>query len=173
MILQYFFLRRIIRQLPYTNIIDFHKGYCKSYPRPIAAGDNYILFIAILSIELVRVDEVLPDDISRGGERGDGVEERLGHPNSEYRILLTQRLAPGGRIAEVTTQRPAYGELSQAQDQSDEGEPQLDGARNVVQVDDESRGATYDDDERDEPQIKRNLSVLPDPPGEPWDDEAA
>ena len=94
----------------------------------------------ILAVELPAVHEVLPDDVGRGGDGGDGVEERLGHPDGEDGILLSEGLAAGGEIAESPTDSPADGELHEADDQGGQGKPQLDGAQDVVQVDDERRG---------------------------------
>ena len=61
-------------------------------------SDLYLVFrrFSILFIDLIAIHKVLPHDVSGGGDGGDGVEERLGHPDGEDGILLPEGLAPGG-----------------------------------------------------------------------------
>lgn len=131
-------------------------------------SDLYLIFhrFSILFVDLITVHEVLPHDVGCGGDGGDGVEERLGHPDGEDGILLPEGLAPGGGVAEPLSQRPPDLELDETDDQGGEREPQLDRPRNVVEVDDERRGPPYGDGERCQPQVKRNLTVAAEPPGD-------
>ena len=138
-------------------------------------NDLYLIFhrFFIFFIELIRVDEVLPDDVRRGSDGGNRVEERLGHPDGEDGVFLPEGLAAGGGIAEMPAHAAPDLELHKADDQRSEGEPHFDGARDVVQVDDESRRPPDDDDEGDQPQVERNLPVVADPPRYAGHDEAA
>ena len=45
--------------------------------------------------KLGRVEEVLPDDICRGPQGGEGIEVGLRHPNTEGCVLLSERLTGG------------------------------------------------------------------------------
>ena len=43
--------------------------------------------------ELGRVEEVLPDDVCRGAEGCEGIEEGLRHPDTQGGVLLTEGLS--------------------------------------------------------------------------------
>ena len=128
---------------------------------------------SILFVYLPAVHEILPHDVGRGGDGGDGVEERLGHPHGENRVLLPEGLPPGGGIAEPAPDAPADGELDEADDQRCQSEPHLDRPRDIVQVDDEGRGTADGDDQSRKPHVERNLPVGPHPPGESGHNEPA
>lgn len=97
-------------------------------------SDLYLIFhrFSILFIDLVGVHEVLPHDVCRGGDGGDGIEERLGHPYGEDSIFLSEGLSSGGGIAESAPDAPTDDELNKADRQSHESEPQLHRPRNIA-----------------------------------------
>ncbi len=142
---------------------------------PPQPTDLYLIScrFSILFIDLIGVHEVLPDNVGRGSYGGDGVEERLGHPDSEDGIFLSERLAASGGVAEPSPDTPPDDELNKADRQSDKSEPQFHRPRNIAQVDDESRGASDRDDQRRQPHVERNLPVRPHPTGQPGHDKAA
>lgn len=47
--------------------------------------------------ELGGVEEVLPDDVSSGSERSEGIEVGVGHPDTEGSIFLSEGLSCGDR----------------------------------------------------------------------------
>ena len=68
----------------------------------------------VLAVDLVGVHDVLPDDVGRRGDRRDRVEERLGHPDGQHRVLLSERLPARRRIAVAAAQCAARLELREA-----------------------------------------------------------
>lgn len=97
-------------------------------------SDLYLIFhrFSILFVDLIAVHEVLPHDVCRGGDGGDGIEERLGHPYGEDSIFLSEGLSSGGGIAEPAPDAPTDDELNKANRQSHESEPQLHRPRNIA-----------------------------------------
>ena len=137
--------------------------------------DLYLIFrrFSILFIDLVGVHEVLPDDVRRGGDRGDRVEERLGHPHREDRVFLPEGLAARRSVAVTAAQHAPHLELPEADRQRGEGQPQFRRERSVVQVEDEGRRTSDDDQQRRQPHIERNLAVVADPFRRLGDDQPA
>ena len=138
-------------------------------------SDLYFIFrrFSILLIDLITVHEVLPDDVGRGGNRGDGIQERLRHPYGQHGVLLPEGLSSGGRIAVAAAQHAPDLELHQTDHQRREGQPQLRRKRSVVQVDDEAGRAADDHQQRHQPHVERNLAVVADPFRQLREDEAA
>ena len=128
---------------------------------------------SILFIDLVGVHEVLPHDVRRGGDRGDRVEERLGHPHREDRVFLPERLSARRSVAVTAAQHAPHLELPEADSQRGEGQPQFRRERSVAQVDDEGRRAADDDQQRRQPHIERDLAVVADPFRRLRDDQPA
>ena len=67
----------------------------------------------------------MPYDIGRGGDRGDGVEKGLCHPDRQHRILLSQRLTAGCRITIAVTHHATHLKLDEADHQCHYGQPHL------------------------------------------------
>ena len=135
----------------------------------------YLVFrrFSILFIDLITIHEVLPDDVRRGGDRGDRVEERLGHPHREDRVFLPERLSARRSVAVTAAQHAPHLELPEADSQRGEGQPQFRRERSVAQVDDEGRRAADDDQQRRQPHIERDLAVVADPFRRLRDDQPA
>ena len=121
----------------------------------------YLVFhrFSILFIDLITIHEVLPDDIGRRGDRRDRIEKRLRHPDGQHRILLSERLSAGDRIAVATSQPAAEPELHEADHERRGSQRGLDGAVGLGMIQNEGRRAADDDRQRHEPQVERNLTV--------------
>ena len=100
---------------------------------------------SILFVDLITIYEVLPDDIRSGGDGGDGVEERLRHPDRQHSVLLPQGLAARDGIAVAAADSAADAELQQAYDERNAGQSQFHGAVGLVMVEQEACRTAYDD----------------------------
>ncbi len=125
-------------------------------------SDLYLIFrrFSILFIDLITVHEVLPHDVCRGGDGGDGVEERLRHPDRKHGVFLPERLAARDGIAVTTSYTAAYAELQQAYNQRRTRQSQLHRAVGLVVIEQKAGRAAYDDGKRHEPYVKRYLAVV-------------
>ena len=56
-------------------------------------------FLFPLTIELIRVDHIMPYAVKAGGKGGYGSEKRISHPNGEGGIFLSQCLSGSNGIA--------------------------------------------------------------------------
>lgn len=121
----------------------------------------YLIFhrFSILFIDLITIHEVLPHDIGRRSDRRDRIEKRLRHPDGQHRILLSERLSAGDRIAVATSQPAAEPELHEADHERRGSQRGLDGAVGLGMIQNEGRRAADDDRQRHEPQVERNLTV--------------
>ena len=121
----------------------------------------YLIFhhFSVLLVDLVGVHEVLPHDIGRRSDRRDRIEKRLRHPDGQHRILLSERLSAGDRIAVATSQPAAEPELHEADHERRGSQRGLDGAVGLGMIQNEGRRAADDDRQRHEPQVERNLTV--------------
>ena len=109
-----------------------------------------------LSPQLIAVDDVLPEDVSRRCHSRQRMEVRLGHPNGKDRILLPEALAGRDRITITTADAPSDEELRHAQHERDEEQPHY-GPRILAAVlDQEANGDRRDDEQRKGPQVKRH-----------------
>ena len=109
---------------------------------------------ASLSPELEGIDDVLPQDVSGGGDGGQGVQVCLGHPDGEDGIFLSEALSRRYGVAVVFAYASACEELQAAQDEGYGQQSCLRLVCRAVVANHEVHGCSRHDGERRCPQVK-------------------
>ena len=133
---------------------SFHGPF--EYPL-IAAGST----TAFTAVELVGVDQVVPDAVEAAGDGGDGGEEGVAHPDGQHGVFLAERLAGGDGVAVVAPYSAAEVELAGAACERYGHEPEL-GGECYGGMDDASRGHGHGKGEGYGPEVERQVLMAAD-----------
>ena len=109
------------------------------------------------SPELVRIDEVLPDDICGRTDRSDRRQVSLCHPDRQDRILLSEALCAGDLVAIAASDAASGQELGAADRERQQRHPDfIDIVRRILFHEKGDRVAHHDG-QRYGPQVERDL----------------
>ena len=120
-------------------------------PRTTAIiGPHALSLYALVLPHLPAICEVLPHDICRGGDRGDGVEKVKREPYRKDSVLLPHGLRRSHHISRVATKEASRLELHDAEHKCHKCELHLHHGVGVG-IENKDRGATHNENKRYEP----------------------
>lgn len=126
----------------------------------VLSGELVGLFLGFLLVgHLPGVEEVLVDAVEGHGYGGERVEECVGHPDAHGAVFLAEELSAGDGVAVAVSEPTAEGELDDAEEEGEAGEPD-DGGEVALSVDeDEVDGLAEGESECHGPEVESDVVV--------------
>ena len=118
--------------------------------------------VMALPVELVGVEEVVPNAVEAAGDGRNGAQEGGAKPDGEDGVLLAEALSAADAVVVAGANRFANGKLNDAAEERNAGDAQL-VAKAHVAVDDAAHGNGKGNNQRYGPKVEGHLGALHQP----------